>query len=53
MSLDIKDPQVHQLAKELARETGESMTSAVIRAIRGRLEAVRRRHKRDLMLAEI
>ena len=53
MSLNIKDPQVHQLAKELVRETGESMTSAVIQAIRGRLEAVRRCHKHDPMLAAI
>ena len=47
MSLNIKDPEAHRLAQELARETGESMTSAVIEAIRERLEAVRRRRKRD------
>ncbi len=47
MSLNIKDPDAHKLAQELARETGESMTAAVIQAIRERLEAVRRRRKRD------
>jgi antitoxin VapB len=47
MSLNIKDPEAHKLAQQLARETGESMTTAVIRAIRERLEAVRRRRKRD------
>jgi antitoxin VapB len=53
MSLNIKDPQAHKLAQELARETGESMTAAVTQAIRERLEAVRRRRKRDAMLAAI
>ena len=47
MSLNIKDPEAHKLAQELARETGESMTTAVIGAIRERLEAVRRHRKRD------
>jgi len=53
MSLNIKDPQAHKLAQELARETGESMTAAVTQAIRERLEAVRRRRKRDAMHAAI
>ena len=53
MSLNIKDPEAHKLAQELANETGETMTSAVIQAIRDRLEAVRRRRKRDAMLAAI
>ncbi|HYT24258.1 MAG TPA: type II toxin-antitoxin system VapB family antitoxin [Candidatus Polarisedimenticolia bacterium] len=52
MSLNIKDPQAHKLAQELARETGESMTAAVTQAIRERLEAVRRR-KPDAMHAAI
>ena len=53
MSLNIKDPEAHKLAQQLATETGETMTSAVIQAIRERLEAVRRRRKRDAMLAAI
>jgi antitoxin VapB len=53
MSLNIKDPEAHKLAQQLARETGESMTAAVTQAIRERLEAVRRRRKRDAMLAAI
>jgi antitoxin VapB len=53
MSLNIKDPEAHKLAQELARETGESMTFAVIQAIRERLEAVRRRRMRDAMHAAI
>jgi antitoxin VapB len=53
MSLNIKDPEAHKLAQQLARETGESMTAAVLQAIRERLEAVRRRRKRDAMHAAI
>jgi len=30
MSLNIKDPEAHKLAQELARETGESMTSDLL-----------------------
>jgi antitoxin VapB len=53
MSLNIKDPEAHKLAQQLARETGESMAAAVIQAMRERLETVRRRRKRDAMLAAI
>ena len=41
MSLNIKNEKTHQLARELARLTGESMTVAVNEAIRERLERVR------------
>ena len=53
MSLNIKHPDAHKLAQELAEETGESMTAAVIQAMRERLEAVRRRRKQDAMFAAI
>ena len=39
MSLNIKDPEAHRLARAIARETGETMTRAVI-------EALRERHQR-------
>lgn len=42
MSLNIKDPQAHQLATELAKRTGESLSAAVTNAVRERLERVRR-----------
>jgi antitoxin VapB len=38
MSLNIKNEQTHRLAQKLARLTGESMTAAVDRAVRERLE---------------
>lgn len=41
MSLNIKNEETHRLAQELARLTGESMTTAVGEAIRERLERVR------------
>jgi antitoxin VapB len=48
MSLNIKNEQAHQMAQELARLTGENMTTAVSEAIRERLERVRGRSKKDL-----
>jgi antitoxin VapB len=53
MSLNIKDPEAHKLAQLLARETGETMTTAVTQALRERLDRVQRRRKRNAMLAEI
>lgn len=40
MSLNIKDPEAHRLARELARATGQSMTRAVTEALRDRLKVV-------------
>ena len=42
MSLNIKSEEAHRLARELARLTGESMTTAVTEAVRERLDRVRR-----------
>jgi antitoxin VapB len=50
MSLNIKSEEVHQLVRELANLTGESMTAAVTNAVRERLERMRR--ERDVGLAE-
>ena len=41
MSLNIKNEKTHHLARELARLTGESLTTAVSEAVRERLERVR------------
>jgi antitoxin VapB len=40
MSLNIKNEEAHRLARRLARLTGESLTDAVTRALRERLERV-------------
>jgi antitoxin VapB len=42
MGLNIKNPETHRLAHELAALTGESMTTAVTEAVRERLERTRR-----------
>jgi antitoxin VapB len=41
MSLNIKNEKTHRLVRELARLTGESMTAAVDKAVRERLERMR------------
>ncbi|MCB1693193.1 MAG: type II toxin-antitoxin system VapB family antitoxin [Pseudomonadales bacterium] len=38
MSINIKDPETDQLARDLANKTGESITLAVKRAIAERLQ---------------
>ena len=49
MPLNIKDPETHNLAKELAAITGESLTEAVRQAVRDRLRRERAlRAKRPL-----
>ena len=45
MALNIKDPETDRLARELAGETGESLTTAVAVALRERLERVRGRSR--------
>jgi len=42
MSLNIKNEETHKLAHELSKATGESMTEAVTRAVRERLDRIRR-----------
>ena len=46
MSLNIKDPEAHRLAKAIARATGESMTRAVTNALRERYAIIQRRSGR-------
>ncbi len=41
MSLNIKNPETYRLVKELADETGQSMTAAVTEAVRERLDRIR------------
>jgi len=49
MALNIRNPETERLAAELARETGETKTEAVTKALRDRLARLRReRSKRRL-----
>ena len=41
MGLNIKTDEAHALARELAKLTGESLTTAVTQALRERLDRVR------------
>lgn len=41
MPLSIKNPRAEQLARAVARETRESITQAIIRALEERLERLR------------
>jgi antitoxin VapB len=50
MGLNIKNDEVHRLAAELAKLTGESMTGAVMVAVRERLDRVRREN--DITLSD-
>ena len=46
MSINIKDPEAHRLAQEIARATGEAMTRVVTEALRERLSRLERRSAR-------
>jgi antitoxin VapB len=46
MSLNLKNPRAHELAAQLSELTGESLTTAVIRALEERL--IQERQKRGL-----
>jgi antitoxin VapB len=48
VSLNIKNEKTHRAAQKLARLTGESMTAAVDKAVRERLERVRATKKDGL-----
>ena len=48
--LNIKGEEAYALASELAELTGESMTAAVVEAVRMRLEQERRKRDRDARL---
>jgi antitoxin VapB len=47
MTLNIKDPEAHKLARKIAEQTGESMTRAVTQALRERLSRLSRTHQPD------
>lgn len=47
MSLNIKNPETHRLARELAKRNRESVTMAVTIALRERLERQEKAEKRE------
>ncbi len=53
MSMNIKNPEAHQLATELAQATGETLTAAVTEALRERLARVKAEQSREEKLKRI
>jgi antitoxin VapB len=52
MTLKIKHPEVDKLAKELAHTTGETVSEAIMTALRERLEREQARQKQTDQLVE-
>jgi antitoxin VapB len=52
MPLSIKDPEADELARKLARSTGETITQAVITALRERLAREQRKDEAVESLVE-
>ncbi len=53
MHLNIKNKEAYELAAELARLTGDNLTSAVVLALRERLARERRRRNIDDITARL
>ena len=53
MALNIKHPDADRLARELAAKTGESLTDAVLNALRERLRREEARRKRPALGREL
>ena len=46
MALSVKDPEADRLAREVAARTGETLTTAIVVALRERLARLRGRSRR-------
>ncbi len=53
MALSIKDPEADSLARALAQRTGESITQAVVTALRERLAREERKADDDEMVEDV
>ena len=53
MPLSIRNPRAEQLAREVAAESGENLTQAIIRALEERLQRLRGRRNVNDVAAEI
>jgi antitoxin VapB len=45
-SLNVKDPEAHRLAEAIARQTGETITHAVTKALRERYDRLQSRRRK-------
>jgi antitoxin VapB len=53
MALSIKDPETERLAREVAKETDESITEAIRKSLLERLERLDKERRRRFVRAEI
>lgn len=53
MALNLRNPVAEKLASELARQTGETKTEAVIKALRDRLDRLRREKGNRPLIEEL
>ena len=53
MALNIRNSEAERLAQQLARETGETKTQAVIQALRDRLARLRRQRSKRRLADEL
>jgi len=53
MALSIKDPEADRLAREVAARTGETLTTAIVTALRERLARLRQRSPRRRLQDEL
>lgn len=53
MALSIKDPETERLARDLARRTGESITTATRKALEDRLRRVSGARRREALLEDL
>lgn len=53
MSLNIKQPRAHELAAQLAKLTGETLTTAVVRSLEERLEREEQKRRKKRTTGEI
>lgn len=53
MALSLKDPEADRLAREVAARTGETLTTAVIVALRERLARLKGRRRRRPLREEL
>ena len=53
MGLNIKNEEVHRLARRLAAETGTSMTAAIANALREKLERLERDRDREARIQRL
>jgi antitoxin VapB len=53
MALSLKDPEADRLAREIAARTGETLTGAIVVALRERLARLRARPNRRPLIEEM